>query len=78
MNGPHQVLMLKWPGGLESPTPGPCSSKEDMEAMGYVRRPQSDHIQRGSDVRDAMVFEHKFYDGPIWARNSRYAAADPE
>eukprot|EP00320_Phaeocystis_rex_P021863 CAMPEP_0119060440 /NCGR_PEP_ID=MMETSP1178-20130426/4396_1 /TAXON_ID=33656 /ORGANISM="unid sp, Strain CCMP2000" /LENGTH=126 /DNA_ID=CAMNT_0007041539 /DNA_START=69 /DNA_END=450 /DNA_ORIENTATION=- len=30
-----QVLMLKWPGGLESPMPGPCSSKEDMEAMGY-------------------------------------------
>ena len=43
---PFQILHLKWPGGLESPLPGPTRNKEDMAAMGYVRRPQSDHIQR--------------------------------
>lgn len=72
------MLWLKWPGGLESPLPGACKSKEDMAAMGYVRKPQSDHIQRCSDVRATMAFDHKWNEGPVWARNSRYAAAEAE
>lgn len=35
-----------------------------MEAFGYVRRPESAHIQRSIDVRQAQIFEQRFYQGP--------------
>ena len=49
------VLMLKWPGDITSPMPSKCKSKADMEAFGYVRKPQSAHIQRSLDDRARLV-----------------------
>ena len=45
--------------------PPKCQSKAEMEAFGYVRKSQSDHIQRSLDERARMVYQHKFYGGPM-------------
>ena len=41
-----------------------AKTKEDMEAFGYVRRPQSAHIQRSIATRQAAIFEQRHYQGP--------------
>ena len=43
--------------------PPKCQSKADMEAFGYVRKPDSAHIQRRLDERTEKVYQHKFYGG---------------
>eukprot|EP00967_Tisochrysis_lutea_P086499 scaffold121944_cov37-Tisochrysis_lutea.AAC.2 len=35
-----------------------------MEAYGYVRRPDSDHIQKSIMMRENEIFEQRFYHGP--------------
>lgn len=52
---------------LTSPTYTPVAqakTKEDMEAYGYVRRPDSAHIERSIMVRQSAIFEQRFYRGP--------------
>ena len=36
--------------------PPKCQSKADMEAFGYVRKPDSAHIQRRLDERTEKVY----------------------
>lgn len=43
--------------------PPKCQSKAEMEAFGYVRKPDSAHIQRSLDERAEKVYQHKFYGG---------------
>lgn len=57
------VLWLRWPSDIESPMPPKCQSKAEMEAFGYVRKPDSAHIQRSLDERTEKVYQHKFYGG---------------
>ena len=48
------ALWLEWPGGIQSPAspaPAKAKSKSELETYGYVRRPQSAHIQRSIDER---------------------------
>lgn len=58
------LLWVKWPGNVESPVPSKAKTKTDMEAFGYVRRPQSAHIQRSIDDRLKSYFNQRYYGGP--------------
>ena len=64
VNRADGLLWVKWPGGIESPVPSKAKTKTDMEAFGYVRRPQSAHIQRSIDERLAAYFNQRYYGGP--------------
>eukprot|EP00908_Phaeocystis_cordata_P015486 Transcript_26641.p1 GENE.Transcript_26641~~Transcript_26641.p1 ORF type:complete len:120 (-),score=21.42 Transcript_26641:145-504(-) len=59
--GSAQILWLKWPGDIISPLPSKCKNKADMEAFGYVRKSQAEHIQRRLDQRSEMIFQNKYY-----------------
>ena len=61
------ALMLQWPGGLVSPAttaPQKVKDKQGLELYGYSRRPQSAHIQRSIDEREAALYKQRRYGGP--------------
>lgn len=58
------VLWLRWPGGVESPTLAEAVDKSKLEEYGYVRRPQSAHIQRSIDERLDAYYQQRWYGKP--------------
>lgn len=64
VNRADGLLWVKWPGNVESPLPSKAKTKADMEAFGYVRRPQSAHIQRSIDERLNAYFNQRYNGGP--------------
>jgi hypothetical protein len=57
-------LWLEFPGKILSPLPTKAKTREDMVAYGYVRRPDSAHIERSIMTRQGAIFEQRFYRGP--------------
>ena len=58
------VLWLRWPGGVESPTMAEAVDKAGLEQYGYMRRPQSAHIQRSITERQEAYFQQRWYGKP--------------
>ena len=64
VNRADGLLWVQWPGKVQSPVPAKAKTKTDMEAFGYVRKPQSAHIQRSIDERLNAYFNQRYYGGP--------------
>uniref|UniRef100_A0A7S3EZS9 Uncharacterized protein n=1 Tax=Haptolina ericina TaxID=156174 RepID=A0A7S3EZS9_9EUKA len=58
------LLWLQFQGNVQSPVPSKAKTKADMEAFGYVRRPQSAHIHRSIVEREESYFNHRYYGTP--------------
>lgn len=64
VNRADGLLWVRWPGNVESPVPSKARNQSDMESFGYIRRPQSAHIQRSIDERLAAHFNQQYYGQP--------------
>lgn len=58
------ALWLQFPGQIKAPLPPKATNKNEMESYGYVKRPQSAHIQRSIDERTRQLFQQRYYNGP--------------